>query len=294
VLGFCADLADPRAPATASRPHVRVGEAAARPPGFGEELEQLRVKDLAGPGAAEVAAEVRRVREVTLGFAEHREVRFTDCDEIVYHLLARLARAETVFQHLAEVREHNLFSYLHTTNVTTLVVGFALRLGIRERGAYELGISALLHDVGKTLIPEAVLNKPGKLTPEEWEIVKRHPAAGARAIIKETSVPRTAVAVAFEHHLQYDGHGGYPELERPRRPCLQAQLVAITDSFDALFARRSYHRDYDILEALELLQDGAGTMYDPWLVDAFTRFLLVDLEKRGPLDFWSSRQSQWS
>jgi response regulator RpfG family c-di-GMP phosphodiesterase len=70
-------------------------------------------------------------------------------------------------------------------------------------------------------------------------------------------------------------------------------LVSIADTFDALFSRRSYHRSYDILEALELLQDGAGTVHDPWLVDTFTRFLLVDLESRGPLDFWSARKAQW-
>jgi response regulator RpfG family c-di-GMP phosphodiesterase len=79
-----------------------------------------------------------------------------------------------------------------------------------------------------------------------------------------------------------------------RRPSSHSQLISIADTFDALFARRSYHRNHDILEALELLQDGAGAQHDPWMVDAFTRFLLVDLESRAPLDFWSARRDTWT
>jgi HD-GYP domain-containing protein (c-di-GMP phosphodiesterase class II) len=292
LRAFCAELADPAATHVRSRRGLQLGEAMVVPAAAAAELEALRVQDLSGLRADEVAAEVKQVQQIALHFAEYREVRYSDCDAVLHYILGRLAQDENLFNHLAEVREHNLFTYLHTTNVATLAAGFGLRLGLREKDARELGIAALLHDVGKGIVPEAILNKPGKLDAGEWEIVRRHPVEGARLLLKQRDVPRSAVVVAFEHHLHFRGDGGYPRLPASHRPSAQAQLVSIADTFDALFSRRSYHRNYDILEALELLQDGAGTVHDPWLVDTFTRFLLVDLESRGPLDFWSARRAQ--
>jgi HD-GYP domain-containing protein (c-di-GMP phosphodiesterase class II) len=233
------------------------------------------------------------VQSLAVHFAENREVRFQDADEVVYHFLSRMAQEENLFMNLAEVRDHNLFTYLHTTNVAALAMGFAIRLGLRDRDVHELGVAALLHDLGKSLVPESILNKPGKLSAEEWEVVERHPVEGALVLVRQPEVPRLAVVVAYEHHLHAHGPGGYPRMDPVRRPSSHAQLVSIADTFDALFARRSYHRNHDILEALELLQDGAGTQFDPWMVDAFTRFLLVDLESRAPLDFWSARRDTW-
>lgn len=293
LLEFCVALADPAAEVMHSQAHLRLGEAMVLPRGVGSEIEALRVQNLSGGRADEVPEEVKLVQSLAVSFADNREVRFQDADELVYQFLAHMAQDENLFLHLAEVRDHNLFTYLHTTNVATLTMGFALRLGLRDREVHQLGVAALLHDLGKSLVPESILNKPGKLTPEEWAVVERHPVDGAALLVRNPEVPRLAVVVAYEHHLHAQGPGGYPRMDPVRRPSSHAQLVSIADTFDALFARRSYHRNHDILEALELLQDGAGTQHDPWMVDAFTRFLLVDLESRAPLDFWSARRDTW-
>jgi HD-GYP domain-containing protein (c-di-GMP phosphodiesterase class II) len=293
LLEFCVALADPSAETMHSQSHLKLGEAMVLPRGVGSELEALRVQNLAGGRADAVPEEVKFVQSLAVTFAQNREVRFQDADELVYQFLAHMAQDENLFVHLAEVRDHNLFTYLHTTNVATLTMGFALRLGLRDRDVHELGVAALLHDLGKSLVPESILNKPGKLTPEEWAVVERHPVDGASILVRNRDVPRLAVVVAYEHHLHAHGPGGYPRMEPARRPSSHAQLVSIADTFDALFARRSYHRNHDILEALELMQDGAGLQHDPWMVDAFTRFLLVDLESRAPLDFLSARRDTW-
>jgi hypothetical protein len=293
LLDFCVALADPATEVMRSQSHLRLGEAMVLPRGVGSEIEALRVQNLAGGRADAVPEEVKFVQSLAVNFAENREVRFQDADEVVYQFLARMAQEENLFVHLAEVREHNLFTYLHTTNVATLTMGFALRLGLRESEVHEMGVAALLHDLGKSLVPESILNKPGKLTAEEWAVVERHPVDGATLLVRNPEVPRLAVVVAYEHHLHAQGPGGYPRWDPVRRPSSHAQLVSIADTFDALFAHRSYHRNHDILEALELLQDGAGTQLDPWMVDSFTRFLLVDLESRAPLDFWSARRDTW-
>lgn len=293
LLDFCVALGDAATQSMHSQAHLRLGEAMVLPRGVGSELEALRIQNLAGGRSDAVPEEVRCVQKMAVNFVENREIRFQDADEVVYQFLSRMAQEESLFTNLAEVRDHNLFTYLHTTNVAALAMGFALRLGLREREVHELGVAALLHDLGKSLVPEAILNKPGKLTAEEWAVVERHPLEGALLLVQQAEVPRLAVVVAYEHHLHAQGPGGYPRMDPVRRPSSHAQLVSLADTFDALFARRSYHRNHDILEALELLQDGAGTQHDPWMVDAFTRFLLVDLESRAPLDFWSARRETW-
>ena len=282
ILGFCDEMADPGRRAMSSRPHLKLGEAAVVTDNVRRELESLRVQDLSGSRAEPVSAEIAELKELVWHFREHREIRFRDCDEIVYSFLARLSRGSNVLSQLAEIREHHLFTFLHIGNVTTLTMSLAQHLGLREQEVRDFGFAALLHDVGKLIIPESILSGTGPLSEGDWAIVRRHPVEGARMLLKQPRVPRTAVVVAFEHHLHHTPPGGYPVLETPRVPCLQAQLVAVADCFDALFSRRSYHRSYDILESLEILQDSRGTIYNPWLVDDFTRFMLASLEQREP------------
>jgi len=85
--------------------------------------------------------------------------------------MSRFTEQDNVFMSLAEVRNHNLFTYLHTCNVATLSIGFSLGLGVSSKDAFDLGVSALLHDIGKSFVPAEILDKPGRLTAEEWEIV---------------------------------------------------------------------------------------------------------------------------
>jgi len=94
--------------------------------------------------------------------------------------------------------------------------------------------------------------------------------------LQQPNVSHQAVVVAYEHHMHYNGLGGYPSSNR--RPTKAAQLVAITDTYDALFGNRSYHDRFDIVEALEILNCDSGTVYSPDLVDHFTRFVNVNLD----------------
>jgi len=140
-----------------------------------------------------------------------------------------------------------------------------------------MGVAALLHDIGKNFVPEGILNKPAKLTDEEWKVIRLHPVEGARILLRQSDVSHLAVVVAYEHHMHFGGSGGYPR--STKRPSLQSQLVAVADTFDALFGKRSYHRRYDVVEALEVLQADAGTVYNPELVDEFCRYVTTSLEE---------------
>ncbi|RMF83413.1 MAG: HD domain-containing protein, partial [Nitrospirae bacterium] len=123
-----------------------------------------------------------------------------------------------------------------------------------------------------------LLRKPGKLTPAEFEVVKQHPALGAKLLRTIPQVDDLTVLVAYEHHMRYDG-GGYPERAHPRTPNLASRLCTIADYYDALRTIRSYKKEITPDEALKIMSQGAGTVLDPVLFKHFVE--LVGLYPRG-------------
>lgn len=274
---FCAQLADPRPGIIVSQAHLLVGAAEVK---GGKALsEALRVQDHAGQRNEPVSEEAMQMLRLTAHLRDHHEIRVRDAHEIVLGLLSHLANQENLFLSLAELRDHSLFTYLHTCNVATLGMSFAMALGMTGDAVFELGAGALMHDLGKSLVPREILDKPAKLDEAEWAIVKQHPVVGARLLLAQPDTPHVAVVVAYEHHIHYAGGGGYPQVAFA--PSSQSQIVSIVDTFDALFGRRSYNVPFDILHALEVLQNERGRMYNPDLVDEFCRFITVQLDELG-------------
>jgi hypothetical protein len=281
---FALQLAGPAGPSGAaivSQPHLKIGAAMARP--LNAVLpDGLRVQEIAGLRDDPVSEEAMEVMRLTQHLRDHQEVRVRDARDIVLGLLSNISCQDNIFLNLAELRDHNLFTYLHTCNVATLGMSFGLSLGLVGEAAFDVGAAALLHDVGKTTVPREILEKPAALDEEEWRIVRRHPEEGARLLLAQPDASHLSVVVAYEHHMHYDGVGGYPKA--PFRPSLQSQLVAIADTFDALFGKRSYHARFDVLQALEVLQAERGRIYNPDLVDEFSRFVTMQLDELAPAD----------
>ena len=273
---FCSQLADPSRGTVKSQPHLTLGTAELSATSEPAPTESIRVQNPTGERDDPLTAEASHLVTLHHRLREHHEIRTRDFRDVVLSLMSRFTEQDNVFMSLAEVRNHNLFTYLHTCNVATLSIGFSLGLGVSSKDAFDLGVSALLHDIGKSFVPAEILDKPGRLTAEEWEIVKLHPEHGTRMQLQQPNVSHQAVVVAYEHHMHYNGLGGYPSSNR--RPTKAAQLVAITDTYDTLFGNRSYHDRFDIVEALEILNCDSGTVYSPDLVDHFTRFVNVNLD----------------
>ena len=159
----------------------------------------------------------------------------------------------------------------HAEQVARGAMGMAEVLGLDDEIRRLLGIAGLLHDVGKIGIPDAILRKPGPLTEEERLIVEKHPLIGVMII---GGVPKLAGLreVVRYHHERYDGKG-YPRgLARERIP-LMARIVAVADAYSAMVLDRPYRRALALKEAAEELRRGAGTQFDPELVEAFLRWL---------------------
>ncbi|ETJ46320.1 two-component system response regulator [Pseudoalteromonas agarivorans] len=149
----------------------------------------------------------------------------------------------------------------------------ALEFGMGEQQAELLRQAAPMHDVGKIGIPDAILLKPGRLTPEEFDHMKQHAAIGAQ-ILANSSSPLLQLAhkLAIEHHEKWDG-SGYPNGLKGEQISVEGRIVAIADVFDALTSKRPYKEAWGVEEALEHMQAQAGKHFDPHLINLFVNKL---------------------
>jgi HD-GYP domain-containing protein (c-di-GMP phosphodiesterase class II) len=145
------------------------------------------------------------------------------------------------------------------------MLGAALGWSVPSLAILEFG--ALMHDIGKIIIPETVLNKPGHLTPEELTVMRNHTVAGAR-IIDGISHLRDARQCILYHHEKWDG-SGYPEGLKGEEIPPEGRLLAIVDVYDALTSDRPYHKGITSQEAMDFLRKGAGTHFDEQMVHVF-------------------------
>jgi len=156
----------------------------------------------------------------------------------------------------------------HTRRVQENSVRLARRLGVHEDAEIQaIRAAALLHDVGKIGVPEHILNKPGRLTPPEYEIMKRHAPMGAE-ILSVIGFPYPVVPIVRHHHENWDGTG-YPDSIANEAIPIGARILSVIDCFDALTSDRPYRPRMEDPQALQILRDRAGTMYDPRVVAEF-------------------------
>jgi HD-GYP domain-containing protein (c-di-GMP phosphodiesterase class II) len=164
------------------------------------------------------------------------------------------------------------YTYNHSVHCAILAAAFLKHTGAGRETVAKAAEIALLHDVGKMLVPAEILSKPGKLTESEWAVMRQHPEAGARILLDCEGIDDLTVAVAYGHHIKYDGRG-YPELPgNAPLPALCA-LATVIDVYEALTAWRPYRGSMAPEKALSILAEGAGKDFDPMLVRAFTEMI---------------------
>ena len=162
----------------------------------------------------------------------------------------------------------------HSGRVAEYAREISRRHGYSAKKQEELYMMALLHDVGKIGIPDAVINKPGKLTKEEYEIIKTHSATGAHILSKTTEMPRMAVG-AHWHHERYDGQG-YPDGLSGKNIPEEARIIAVADAYDAMTSRRSYRDVLSQAVVREEIEKGRGTQFDPVFAEIMLKMIDED------------------
>lgn len=168
----------------------------------------------------------------------------------------------------------------HSENVTHYAVGIAEIMNISRRQMAVLRRAAMIHDIGNIGIPDAILSKPGRLTPHERKIIEQHPLIAVR-ILDKMSFLEQEIKIVRSHHEKWNGQG-YPDGLLNTSIPVGARILAVADTFDALISDRAYHKPRSIAEALEILNDSSGYDFDPQVVKALVMWIEeIDNQREG-------------
>jgi HD-GYP domain-containing protein (c-di-GMP phosphodiesterase class II) len=216
--------------------------------------------------------ELAKIMEAYEAVSHNRKLNVVGLSEIVTEFVDIFSSYADPLLTLVPLRSMDEYTFTHSLNVCLLNIGQATALGIDGPLLHDIGLSAMLHDIGKLFLPEEVLNKSGRLDSEEWELLKEHPVKGAEYLVKTPGVPRMAVANAYEHHMRFDQRG-YPTVSNDWQQSLSSQITAISDTYDALRTHRPYRTPMDVDEVLVNISNLAGTQLHPLLVENFLRLM---------------------
>jgi putative nucleotidyltransferase with HDIG domain len=218
-------------------------------------------------GATEVLKEV--LESIAI---ERKSSRVEEGRDIVSSIMKGLHQEGMLIERLIRLQGHDDYTVTHSLNVCILVVGQAAHIGLPENKVREAGLAALLHDIGKEMTPSAILTKPGRLEMDEFNLVKKHPAAGAKILRRIDCGTELPMIVAFEHHIKYD-RTGYPKV-RTREPLhIASYMTQIADVYDALRSFRPYQPSIELERTLSIMKEGRGTEFEPRLFDNFVEIL---------------------
>jgi len=211
------------------------------------------------------AAVVSMFEEVRMGKA----VDVGGARQLVEDISDSVARNPGAIISLARLKTADDYTYMHSVAVCAMMVALAKQLKIDDTQSRQLGVAGLLHDLGKAAMPTEVLNKPGKLTDAEFDIMKTHPTEGYKMLMASTGVDDVSLDVVLHHHEKIDG-SGYPERLKGDQISLHAKMGAVCDVYDAITSNRPYKAGWDPAESLRRMAEWKGH-FDPKVFQAFVK-----------------------
>lgn len=201
-----------------------------------------------------------------------RSIDITGAKEVVSDMVDSIVRNPDAMQWLTNLRKRDEYTAIHSLNVCIFALTFGRYLGLDDTELNELGIGALLHDIGKMRMPLEVLNKEGKLSDEEYDIVRQHAQHGYDILQETPGLPDSALDIAYCHHERKEGNG-YPRCLKNDEIPLFARMVSIVDVYDAITSDRVYHHGMNTLDALKNMFEWRKHDLDSDLVERFIRCL---------------------
>lgn len=231
----------------------------------------------AADGSHEVAKRtyvqsVAVAREAMLGVRMGKAVSVRRVKRAVQQIVDQVLHNETSMMGMTVLRDYDQYTFAHSVNVCIFSVALGKKLGLTRDMLFELGVGALMHDLGKVRLPIELTNKTSALEDAEWELMREHPTEGLLALLELRSsgaLPPRSMLMAYEHHMKMD-LSGYPRSSRQRKTTLFSHIVAIADGFDAATTKRSYQANPWLPDqVLREMRDNPGRGLDPLLVKAF-------------------------
>ena len=219
--------------------------------------------------AKKIQQEANKVIHSVLGDVRlGRQIQVERLQPVVAQITESILRNPGTLVSLGRIREGDTYTFQHSVSVCTLLVSFCHYLELSPEIIHEAGIGGMLHDIGKMRIPDHILNKPAKLTDEEFAIMKEHVTLGLEILRGTPGISRTVVQVAGEHHERFEG-SGYPEQLQGGEISQLGRMAAIVDVYDALTSNRIYHKGMEPPAALTKLFEWSDHHFDAELVQHF-------------------------
>ena len=211
-------------------------------------------------------AVVSMFQEVRMGKAISAEA----AGDLVEEISSSVLRNPGALISLARLKTADDYTYMHSVAVCALMVSLARQLGLDEKEVREAGMAGLLHDLGKALMPIKVLNKPGKLTDNEFRVIKSHPVEGHRLLVEGGTASDIVLDVCLHHHEKVDG-SGYPDRLSGEQISLFAKMGAVCDVYDAITSNRPYKAGWDPAESLRKMTEWSRGHFDEMVFQAFVK-----------------------
>jgi len=228
----------------------------------GETLDMARATLATATIAYSLRDDVDAIQWMHQHVEETGELPLLEAETVVRSLAIAMHSQSEIIIPLLQLKQFDQYTTTHSTNVSVLAMALGEKLGFGGRELRVLGVSGLLHDLGKVKIPRELLTKPGGFTDEEFTVMKTHPAEGAKLILDRDVRLEVPAVVAYEHHVMLNG-GGYPSFHFARDTHYASRLVHVCDVYDALCTHRPYRDAWTSAKAIEYLQERSGTDFDP-------------------------------
>ena len=206
------------------------------------------------------------------------KVNIKKAKRVIETMVDHILEQEQLLLGMTAIKDYDEYTYHHSVNVSILSIALGQRLGLNRKTLTELGMVALFHDIGKMEIPSEILNKPSNFNDAEWNIIRRHPLWGVKAILKLKRLdPLTikSAIVAFEHHMNFD-RSGYPRVKKDFELDFFSKVVSLADQYDAMTSARVYSRvPMAPDKALSIMMERSNTQLDPLLIKFFVNMVGV-------------------
>ncbi|WP_420264052.1 HD-GYP domain-containing protein [Candidatus Magnetominusculus dajiuhuensis] len=198
------------------------------------------------------------------------QVRIDQVQDVVPKMTDSIFRNKDALLGLSRIKTMDEYLFFHSVSACVLLVSLSHALNITREQINEIGIGALLHDIGKVKVHPDILNKPGKLTDEEFAKMKDHVTLGYDILKGTAGIPEAALLVTHQHHERFDG-SGYPNKLKGNKLSLYGQMASIVDVYDALTSDRCYHKGMESTDALRKIFEWSQFHFDPVIVQHFIR-----------------------
>lgn len=189
---------------------------------------------------------------------------------LIANIVEQLLENKDAIVNLIDLKFFDDYTFFHSVNVAVLSVVVGVGMGLDKESLYNLGLGAVLHDIGKIFIDVDILNKQGKLTTDEYEIIKKHSEYGYKFLKESYEIPTASYVAVLHHHEKFNG-GGYPTGISKEKISLLGRIICVADVYDALTSNRSYRKALLPSEAMEYIMANGGLMFDVNVAKVFAK-----------------------